>query len=264
MFDLTALTSLLNEYAPLELSKKMIEKGSYDNSGVIINSHPQINGVLFALDLTDKVVERAKRLRCDTIVTHHPAIYRPISQISSEDVGSSALLHAIENKMNVISMHLNLDIADTGIDYCLAEALGAKDCKILNYVDDVRGYGREFEIEPTTLQGFVAKAKKNLRTQRVVYYGSKNAKVSKVASFCGGGYSDAHAAVLSGSTDAQVIVSSDMPHHVVKDLVNLDKCVVVLTHFASENYGFKKFYESISEQLGVLTFTCFFEDKRLF
>ncbi len=264
MFNLTKLKAVLEEIAPLELSKKMIEQGGYDNSGIIVNSHEHVGGVLFALDLTEQVVAKAKRLKCDTIVTHHPAIYRPISSLGVDDVVSAPVLRAVENKINVISMHLNLDVADFGIDHYLAQGLGAKSSRILSLIDGVHGYGREFVIDNIRLDGFVANVKRTFGTKKVIYYGNKNAVIDKVASFCGAGADNALSAVKSGQTDAQVIVTSDLPHHVISNLVCLGKSVVILTHFASENYGFKKFYESVSEKIGSLAYTCFFEDKRLF
>ena len=128
MLKLNSLFETLDKIAPLSLSHRLVEKGDYDNSGIIVNSHENTIKVLFSLDLSKKAVEMAKRLKCDTIVTHHPAIYKPISSISIEG-DTCALLNAIKNNLNVISMHLNLDIATNGIDCCFAESLGAKNIK---------------------------------------------------------------------------------------------------------------------------------------
>ena len=264
MFDLKSLTAIIDEYAPFNLSKIMIEKGDYDNSGILINSDQKVDGVLFALDLTEDVVKRAKRLKCNTIVTHHPAIYHPISSVDITSATTGAVALALQNKMNVVSAHLNLDVADLGVDYYLAEGLGATKVKILDYVDQTHGYGREFTVQATTVKDFVSRIKKNFATEKVLVYGAKNAKVEKVASFCGAGGSHAHSAVFSGATDAEVIVTSDTPHHVIKDLVNANKILIVITHYASENYGFKKFSESVRKKINGLTQVHFFEDKRLF
>ena len=52
MLTLEKLYSIIDEYAPFEISKKLIEEGEYDNSGILINSHQEIKKVLFALDLS--------------------------------------------------------------------------------------------------------------------------------------------------------------------------------------------------------------------
>ena len=164
--------------------------------------------------------------------------------------------------MNVISMHLNLDFAPLGIDYYLAQALGVKDAKIIEQNGEKTGYGREFCLNKTTLKDFVAKVKKSLNSNKVLYYGSQNLPFNKVASFCGGGGSHALKAVQSGLTDAQVIVTSDLAHHVIKEFLERGVALVIPTHYAAENYGFKKFYEWLSATLGGDVQAFYFDDKR--
>ena len=51
MCKIKEFLAFLEQYAPLELSYKMIEKGGYDNSGIIVNSGSDVQKVLFSLDL---------------------------------------------------------------------------------------------------------------------------------------------------------------------------------------------------------------------
>ena len=55
--------------------------------------------------------------------------------------------------------------------------------------------------------------------------------------------------VEKGFTDANVIVTSDMAHHQIKQLVESGKAIILLTHYASENYGFNQFYAQVLSQL---------------
>lgn len=261
MLKLDAFFEVLDGVAPLSLSHRLIEKGDYDNSGIIVKSHEKVERVLFSLDLSKKAIERAKRLKCDTIVTHHPAIYKPISCLSFEG-DTSALHSAIKQNLNVISMHLNLDIATNGIDSCFAESLGAKKYRILDALDEINGYGREFEIDNITFNEFIKRAKKNLKTSKVTVYGKRTSRLKKGASFCGGGASYAESFVLKRLTDADVIITSDMPHHVIKTLVEEGKNILIVPHYASENYGFIKYYENIKKTLKNKVEIEYFEDKR--
>ena len=189
MYTLKELFEKLDAFAPLEYSHKLIEKGDYDNSGILIKSTENANKILFALDLTENAVKKAKRLGCDTIVTHHPAIYAPLSCVDATDLTTSAVALALNYKLNVISMHLNLDVAKGGIDQSLALALGAKEFEILDPLCDGIGYGRLFEISAVCLKDYVKHVKNVLNTDKVIVYGNKNGKISRVASFCGGGRS---------------------------------------------------------------------------
>ena len=196
MYSLENVFSVLNKYAPLSLSKKMIENGEYDNSGILIKDHDEVKSVLFTLDLSINSVKRAKGLRCDTIVTHHPAIYNPIQNLSKDCALTSPVLYAMRNKINVISMHLNLDVASGGIDQSLCEGLGANKWKILSYLDEEHGYGREFCIKDIKFVDYVKKIEKEFNTKKLLAYGNKKAYVKEVASFCGAGGSYAEKEVL--------------------------------------------------------------------
>jgi putative NIF3 family GTP cyclohydrolase 1 type 2 len=81
------------------------------------------------------------------------------------------------------------------------------------------------------------------------------------ASFCGGGASHAEKYVLGGGI-ADVIITSDMPHHVILETVESGKCVILITHYSAENYGFKKYFEKIKKQTEKNVDCYFYSDKR--
>lgn len=117
----------LEKYAPLKLSDELVKaENGYDNSGIILANDGEIKNIAFALDLTVGAVEFAKEKNCNLIVTHHPAIYRPVKSLGE----NSPLRLAAKNNIAIISIHLNLDCAEKGIDYYLAEGLGGKVIKI--------------------------------------------------------------------------------------------------------------------------------------
>lgn len=260
MLTLKDLFDILDEYAPIELSHKCVEKGDYDNSGIIVGEHEKVQKVLFSLDLSEKSVKRAKRLGCDTIVTHHPAIYYPIKNLNETNV-ASPVLEAIREKKNVISMHLNLDVCDKGIDYYLAEALGGYDADRLDKLTEKDGYGRIFNAG-VKLKEIADRIEKKLKTKKIVVYGKKEDAVLKIASFCGAGGGYAEKELFKGSLNADLVITSDMPHHIIKEFIEADKKVIIIPHYASENYGFNKFYEAMTEKLSGKAQTCYFEDKR--
>lgn len=260
MFNLKEFYDILCDYAPIELSKKQIEQGAYDNSGILIKQTDKVERVLFCLDLSISSVEFAKRNKCDTIITHHPAIYAPLKSVSVDN--NKALLLAIKWGFNVISMHLNLDVAPLGIDAVLAKTLGAKDYKILRYIDSSHGYGREFSLPKTTFQKYVEFVKKALATKKVIAYGKKTDLIDKVASFCGAGGQEALDCVNKKATQSQVIVSSDMPHHIITALVESGLKVIIIPHYSAENIGMKEFYNQIKAKTQDKAQIFYFDDKR--
>ncbi len=239
--------AIAESYAPLYLSDAFKQKGANDNSGVIVKSHDDINKVLFALDLSESAVDKAVKLGIDTIVTHHPAIYYPISSLSI-DGENSALLNAIKNGLNVISMHLNLDIAETGVDFYLAEALGAKTIAVIDNIVDGYGYGRECTVDKIDFLDFVNGAVKSLKANNYFVFAKSQKQVKKFASFCGAGSGDA----VKYTGNADTIITSDLPHHAIKKLVEDGKRVIQFTHYATEMYGFRKFAEYASQSVEVV------------
>lgn len=259
MYSLQKFFGILDKIAPIKYSLMQIEQGDYDNSGIIVNMHDNVEKVLFSLDLSVVAVNRAKRLKCDTIVTHHPAIYHPVKSLDiSGDTAAVAL--AVKYGMNVISMHLNLDVAAGGIDDGLCKGLGGKEHKFLNGLDEFAHYGREFKVSGT-LSELKKVIEKNFGTKRTLVYGSLKSAVGLAASFCGAGSEYALSYVRGGGA-ADTVITSDMPHHVLKELTERGKQVIILTHYASENYGFKRFFGSVQRQAFGKAETFYFEDKR--
>ncbi len=259
MYKIKEFLNLLEEYAPLSYSHRLIERGDYDNSGIIVENHDSINKILFTLDLSEDAVNRALELGCDTVVTHHPAIYMPIKNLSVSGQ-TRALILAVKGGLNVISMHLNLDVAKFGVDYSLATLLGGKKQTILDALDDGVGYGREFKIEPTTIDKFKQTIIKNFGTEKVIAYG--NAPVSVVASFCGAGGSHALSVIDSGLTLADTIVTSDLAHHQILAILEKGKNLVIIPHYLAEEYGFNKFYEYCAKKVKNGANAYYFADKR--
>ena len=243
------------KFAPIEFSEAFVKlEDGYDNSGIILETDRDIKRVLFALDLTLGCARYAAEGGFDLVITHHPAIYYPIKRL--DNAGNRALLTLAKNGIGVISMHLNLDIADSGIDCSLAEGLGAKEQRILTAVSGDNGYGRFFEIAPVSLSQFKENIKKTFGTDNVMIFGDRNRIISKVASFCGAGCDVGEADLASG---ADAIVSADFKHHVILHALEKGMCVVQMTHYASENYGMKRFCAAVTKDLGL--YTEYFEEK---
>ena len=235
---------------PKRLSDEYISfYGGHDNSGLLIDLGDEVTGVLFSLDLSLSAIEEAKSKNCNLIVTHHPAIFYPVSRLSIEEPVSARLIRCIRSGISVISMHLNLDCAARGIDYYLSEAIKGRGEENPNEKVEDGGYGRIYEISETTAKELCDSLKKVLRSDRVVLYGN-NCKVGKVASFCGAGV-DGGAIAAAKANGAQMIVSSDVKHNFICDILESGMGLITVTHYAGENYGFEKIYRQLEGKLGI-------------
>lgn len=266
---------LLDAAAPKALSDAYCAKyGAYDNSGILVDTGRDTQTVVFSLDFSLGALAEAERAGSRLIVTHHPAIYARLGNLcggepvhGARDVLGTGgkLLRAAELGISVISMHLNLDCAPDGIDESLmrgvmhsaALAAGkkageetfakahAEKCMHAVEAGGVSGgYGRVYGVDECSLSGLVESLKKTLPAGQVCVYGDPGRKVSRVASFCGAG-ADEEALAFADGTGADTILSSDFKHHIVAAALERGKSAIVLTHYASENYGFEKYYRKI-------------------
>lgn len=247
---LSELLTLLENIGPLSISDEFCKKcGTYDNSGILVDCGEDINGVLFSLDLSEKAINEAKKLGYNAIVTHHPAIFGAISSVSVNSSRTSLVAECLKYGISVISMHLNFDSAPEGIDHYLMQGLGGdKATTMINLSGGA--YGRVYGVEQRKLPDYVEFIKKNFGTDRVIYYGENDKIIKRVCSFCGAGCDDA-AIQFAAQESADALVSSDMKHHHIAALISRGISVIILTHYASENYGFNKIYGKIIEELKV-------------
>ena len=246
----------IDALAPFELSKEYCDTYKfYDNSGVILDCGGDVKGVLCSLDLSLRAVEEAKKAGANCIVTHHPAIYRPVSSLKQ----GSAVLACAQAGISVISAHLNLDSAAGGIDEELMLGLGGISGRSMHVLTD-GNYGKVFSVTEEPLAAFAARVKARFQTERVVVYGGRN--VGKVASFCGAGMDDETVA-FALAEGADTFVSSDGKHHLIATLVENDVNVVLLTHYAAENYGFVRCADNLKTKLKGLPVTVFTDERLL-
>lgn len=239
--------------APKTLSDEYCTRyGAYDNSGILIDTGENINGVVFSLDFSLQAIKQAEQTGANLIITHHPAIYGKISdlRVSDFDPIDRKLVRCVKKGISVISMHLNLDCAKDGIDESLAKALGETGEETLMHPLSTGGYGRAYEVEQTCLGDFAEKVKTNLQAKKVLIYGENDKKIARVASFCGGG-ADEQSVQFAKEQGADAIVSSDFKHHIITLAKESELAVIALTHYASECYGFEKFYQKIRRSISV-------------
>lgn len=236
---------------PKKLSDDYVRTyGGRDNSGILVDPFKAVTGALFSLDLSLAAIAEAKQTGKNLIVTHHPAIYFPVSNLLRSDPVGARLLACVEAGIGVISMHLNCDCAQGGIDESLALALGAAGVPSPQEKLEGGGYGRIFPVRKQSLSAFADSAKRELCTSRAFVYGEADRMIGCAASFCGAGV-DGGAIARAKEQGADVIVSADIKHNFICDALESGLCVVQLTHYASENYGFKKIYQSLQGKLGV-------------
>lgn len=253
---LSEIYALADEFAPKRLSDEYCARyNAYDNSGILVDTGADICGVLFSLDLSLAAIQEAKNTGANLIITHHPAIYGKIGCICEDDGLGKKLIECIQNGISVIAMHLNLDGAVGGTDESLMQAVQIaaggnieKEEMLLHPLSE-GGYGRAYAMKPCSLASLKSGLEKELSTNRILVYGDESRMISRAASFCGAGADDT--AIGFAAENAEVVISADFKHHVIARALEEGLAVIALTHYASENYGFKKYYEKMRRRLDI-------------
>jgi len=109
----------LDKIAPFFLQE------SFDNSGIqFVDLDAPITKILLSLDVTQGVLDEAIENKANLIIAHHPLLFSPLKQITKQK--NPLLFKIITNKINLLAMHTNYDLAEGGLNDYVANLLGIK------------------------------------------------------------------------------------------------------------------------------------------
>jgi len=124
----------IEEIVPLKLAQ------DWDNVGLLIgDSRKDIKNILLTIDVTRGVLDEARNLKTDLIVSYHPLIWDGLKKVTAE--GPTGVVYdLIRSDIAVFSIHTALDSAVGGVNDGLAEMVGIVDGKpIGDYVANPAG-----------------------------------------------------------------------------------------------------------------------------
>lgn len=203
MSTITHIYDAIDRLAPFWLTM------DFDNTGILVGDrNREVSCALLALDCTPAVVEQAKQLGAQLIVTHHPVIFHPLKRVNEDAV----VYQLIRSDIAVISAHTNLDIAQGGVNDALASAIGLRDCRGLELLNEQTGawLGRIGTLpEPLFPEAFAAHVKSCLNAASVKFAAAPRA-IHTVA-LCSGSGADCLDAAISAGADA--LLTSEVKQH---------------------------------------------------
>ncbi len=103
-----------------------------DNVGLQVGSPKQkVKKILVTLDVTEKVINEARKANANLIISHHPLIFTPLKSLTPEHRTSKLALMLVKADISLIAAHTNLDFTNNGVSIVLAERLGLQNIKVL-------------------------------------------------------------------------------------------------------------------------------------
>ncbi|HOV92017.1 MAG TPA: Nif3-like dinuclear metal center hexameric protein [Candidatus Kapabacteria bacterium] len=101
----------------------------------------EIDNILVCYEINEQIIEEAKTLDCQLILTYHPLIYFPIERLYFWEHPGKLLTMIIDSKISVISLHTRFDTYQYGSNYLFAKALGLEIDKFLEPNNENNEYG---------------------------------------------------------------------------------------------------------------------------
>lgn len=240
------ILELLNTIAPFDIAD------DWDNSGLQAgNLNWEVKKVMIALDLSMPLMNAAKKGNFDLVITHHPLMIHPEKVIDFNKMPGSAVEIAAKHKINIISVHTNLDKANDGLNDYFASKIGIKgtkafliDASISELKEEIIGIGRIGYLKPPALLKEVVyhvKQKLNLLHLRVT--GNMELPVTKIAICTGSGGSLLDEFLRS---DADVYITGDMKYHDARRVEEVSKGLIDVGHFGSESMAIDLLFDRLS------------------
>lgn len=218
---MTSVNDIFNfvcDLAPLGLQL------DFDNSGLLFGrKDAAVSKALLSLDITPAVIDEAAGLGAELIISHHPLIFSALKTVTD-----NKLLMLAENRIAVISMHTNLDIAAGGVNDVLMSVLGAESAGSL----DSFGCGRIGSLPQTmTMPAFLSLCKQRLNAGGLRYYDSGK-PVKKLAVMGGSGGDSIEDAIRLG---CDTYLTADIKYHQFLQAAELGINLIDGGHFCTEN-----------------------------
>lgn len=203
---------------------------AFDNAGLLVG-HPDwaVSGIMFAMDVTERVLDEAAAHGANLIVSHHPMMFSGRKNMTESDYEGKLLCRMIRNHMALIAAHTNLDRAPGGINDVLAAA-----CGLTNISGE--GFMRVGDLpDGTTVAALVERLTHTLGTTVRVMGQLPADRLLRRMAVGGGAASDFwEDAIASG---ADVFLTGEMKHHHALALAGAGVLALEAGHFATEEPG---------------------------
>ena len=237
---------------------------SFDNSGSnIVDYDDEINNILVCLDVTLDSIEMAKVKNANLIISHHPMIFNEIKNINNDPVSKRIKLL---NKYGIsaYSCHTNYDVnLKYGMGVNLLNKIFEKDdikshklLETYNIQNINYGIGDIIELNSTkTFDSILEllKSKLQLFDEKISFYKTKN-DINKIIIIPGSGSGDIEL-VLNEMPD--LIITSDLKHNNIIDLLDFNISYINATHYGLEKIfidSFSNYLKEIYKNTNIFTF----------
>lgn len=208
----------------------------WDNVGLLLGEKKsELKGVVISLDVDYNSIKKAVKEGANLIISHHPFFFKGLKRINFDTVEGEKIRELIKNDINVYSLHTNIDATSGGLNDYLLEKIGVSKSKVLKEGNEKEvGIGRYYKLsEEVSIKEYLAKLKKNLELESLIFYGDENKKCKKIAFVNGSGADFWNQAKF---ICCDLLITGDVKYHTAFDAVESGLNLVDLGHYESEKF----------------------------
>ncbi len=219
------LYNFLNDAIPASLSC------DWDNDGLMCSgdTEKEVKKVLIALDITEKVVEKAVNEGFDVIISHHPMIFKNIGAVNPSVASAKKAIALIKKDISAMSFHTRLDALAGGVNDVLCKKIGLINARPFGPCGEEMGRIGTLDA-PMEIEVFCEKLK-NVLGVPFVLFSSCGKRVQKVALLGGDGKDFVNSAIMSG---ADTYLSGRISYNIMVDAPEIGINLIEAGHYFTE------------------------------
>jgi dinuclear metal center YbgI/SA1388 family protein len=190
------------------------------------------------------MVDEAIAKGCNLIVSHHPLLFHGLKRISGDDYVQRCVIKAIKHDIVIISMHTNMDNALNGVNWKIAERLGATVLSGLAAEPEKMPLVLAELPQPMDARAFIELVKNQFHCECAQCNALLERPVRKVA-ICGGAGDFLLPDAISQGADA--FITGEMHYHQYFGTEQQIQ-ICVIGHYQSEQYTSEIFRDIIQKE----------------
>ncbi len=237
------IAAIIEELAPLNVQEP------WDNAGFTVGDPSAgVKGVLLCVDVTPEIIDEAVDRGANMIISHHPAIFNGLKQLTGLSHTERVVEKAIKNDILLYAAHTNLDNVPQGVNWAIAAQLGLNDVQVL--APGPAGYGTGSGAvgnlpRPVPTEQWVDFLKRTFSIPYVRHSQFFTPDIQRVALCGGSGAFLMDEAIKAG---AQCFVSAEFKHHHFFE-AQQRLLIVDAGHYESEKYVLSIFFELLTKKM---------------
>jgi dinuclear metal center YbgI/SA1388 family protein len=212
-----SILSILRSWAPEDSAE------SWDNVGLQLDTKRDVKRVAIVLEINLDTWDILKKYDYDLIISHHPIIFKPLSQIGHDDWTHEVIRYLIQHDIGFYVSHTNLDCAPNGVSSALANQFNLSPDRVTDLHD---GYGTVFHFNTA-----VSVSDFDQATPVIAQIIPDDLSIHSIAFLGGSGKSFTNKVVDDG---IDFYVTGELGYHDIQYLRQQKKGVFLLGHYQSE------------------------------